>query len=248
MTPADDQGQNGTNGTNNGMGSTGGMGIGSAGGMEPSTPAMGASNVAADPTAGGIGINDASTRLAPDVSESSAGTQGGALASTGSMGSNGASGGEGRLSAVKDQATKLRGQATDRARTAAEQGKTRATETIDGLAQVVHQTAGNLEQQVNPEIAKYIHRAADALDSFSASLRDKSVDEIVEDATQFARRNPAVAIGAAVAIGFALSRFLKATSSPTAGTSTSAYALDDDDDMPSMTTTRGVDTQPRYNA
>lgn len=230
MTPAKDQGQNGTNGTNNATG---------AGGVEPSTPAMGASNITADPMAGssGIAVDDANTRLGPDIGESSAATQ-----------HSGADGNQERFSKVREQATKLRGQATDRARTAAEQGKTRATETLDGLAQAVHQAAGSLEQQVNPQIAQYAHRAADALDSFSASLRNKSVDELVDDAAQFARRSPAVAIGAAVALGFALSRFLKATSSPATGMSRNDYRLDDDDDMPSMTTSTTGSTQPRYNA
>lgn len=173
------------------------------------------------------------------MSQSDFGSSGGASA-----------GGTERFSKVREEATKLRGQATDRARTAAEQGKTRATETIDGLARAVHDAAGNLEQQVNPQIAQYVHRAADALDDLSESLRNKSVDELVDDARSFARRSPAVAIGAAVAVGFALARFLKATSSPTTGSyQRNDYAIGDDDDLPSMTTTRTAgSTQPRYNA
>jgi hypothetical protein len=244
MNPADKQGQNGTNASGN-LGATGGSG------MEPTTPAMGASSSMADPTASGIGINDTSTRSGPDVSESSAATGSmggsttpGAMTTTGSMG-----GGE-RLARVKEEATKLRGQATDRARNAAEQGKSRATETIDGFARAVHDAAGNLEQQVNPQVAQYAHRAADALDNLSESLRAKSVDELIDDARGFARRNPAVALGAAVAVGFALARFLKATSSPATGSyRRSEYALDDDDEMPSLATTRTAgSTQPRYNA
>ena len=69
-------------------------------------------------------------------------------------------------------------------------------------------------------------------------------------ARDFARRSPAVAIGAAVAVGFALSRFLKATaSSPADRYRRNAYSLEDDDEMPSLTTTRTAgSTQPRYNA
>jgi ElaB/YqjD/DUF883 family membrane-anchored ribosome-binding protein len=239
MNPADKQGQNGTNASGN-LGATG------SSGMEPTTPAMGASSSMTDPTASGIGINDTATRSGPDASESSAatGSTGGAMTTAGSSG-----GGE-RLARVKEEATKLRGQATDRARSAAEQGKTRATETIDGFARAVHDAAGNLEQQVSPQVAQYAHRAADALDNLSDSLRNKSVDELLDDARSFARRNPAVALGAAVAVGFALARFLKATSSPTTGSGRrSDYALDDEAEMPGLATTRTTgSTQPRYNA
>ena len=259
MNPADKQGQNGTNG------STSGSNLGSSG-MEPTTPAVGASSSTADPMASGIGIDDTSTRSGPDLGESSAATgstTGGSTmsqgsfnaGSTGSSGAMGASGGT-STAGIKDQAleqaTKLRDQATERARSAAEQGKTRATETIDNLARAAHDAAGSLEEQVGPQIGQYAHRAADALDSLSDSLRNKSVDELLDDARNFARRSPAVAIGAAVAVGFALSRFLKATSSASSGSyQRNAYALDDvdDDDMPSLTTSRtGGSTQPRYNA
>lgn len=234
MTPANEQGQNGTNGSTNtsGFGST-------TGGMEPATPAMGMSSSTADPLAGGI--DDTQTRTGPDASQSSAYTQGSGMPASGATGADGE-----RISKVKEQATKLRSQATDRVRSAAVEGKTRATDTLDGVARAVHEAAGNLEAQVNPQVAQYVHRAADALDNFSASLRNKSIDEIVEDATDYARRSPAVAIGAAVALGFALSRFLKATSSES--TARTSYAYDDDDDLPAITTTGTTGSQPRYNA
>lgn len=250
MNPADEQGQNGTKGSND---------IGASGrtpGMEPTTPAVGASSSStADPMASGIGIDDSATRSGPDVSESSAAT--GATMSQGGFNAGataGAAGGSEKLSRAKErareEAVKLRGQATDRARSAAETGKTRATDTLDGFARAVHEAAGNLEQQVSPQIAQYAHRAADALDDLSETLRSKSVDELIDDARDFARRSPAVAIGAAVAVGFALSRFLKATASPPADSyRRNAYALDEDDEMPSLTTTRTAgDTRPRYNA
>ena len=154
---------------------------------------------------------------------------------------------EGALAKVKGEATKLRGQATDRARSAAEDGKLRATETLDGFARSIHDVAGNLEEQVGPQLAQYAHRAADTLDEFSANLRSKSVDELVDDARSFVRRSPAIAIGAAVAVGFALSRFLKATASDTPRGSRNAYAIDDEEDLPGLTTDR-TGSQPRYNA
>ena len=47
------------------------------------------------------------------------------------------------------------------------------------------------------------------MDNFSSKLRDKNVDEISEDVRSAVRQNPAIAVGAAALIGFALARFLK---------------------------------------
>ena len=261
MTPANEQGQNGTNGTSS-TGISGGTSGGS--GMEPSTPAMGASSVAADPAAGGIGISDATTRGAgPDSSQSStatgstAGQTGMAMGGSSMTGGSdmSAAGGQDKFAAVREHATKLRGQATDRARTAAESGKDRATQTLDGLAQAVHDAAGNLEQQVSPQIAQYAHRAADALDDLSESLRNKSVDELMDDVQSYMRRSPAVAIGAAVAVGFALSRFLKATSPARSSAYGGSYAAGNGIDMAgansgmsSGTSMPGTSGRTSYNA
>lgn len=197
MTPADEPGRKKTSDA------TGGT---SVLGSEAATPAVGASE---SPSASGIGVNDSLTSgSGPDVGQAAPGV--GGAAASGMTTTEGA--GNEKFARVKTEASKLRDQATDRARSAAVTGKQRASETIDGLAQTVHETATKLEQQTSPQVARYAHQAADALDSLSATLRTKDVDELVDDARQLIRRSPAIAIGAAAAIGFALSRFLKASS------------------------------------
>ncbi|MFC3713631.1 hypothetical protein ACFOMD_13705 [Sphingoaurantiacus capsulatus] len=119
--------------------------------------------------------------------------------------------GTGRFARVREEASRLKGEATGRARGYAEDGKAIATDKLDGFARSIHDMAGNFEEQVGPQLAQYAHSAADKLDEISANLRNKSVDELVDDARGFVRRSPAIAIGAAVAVGFALSRFLKAS-------------------------------------
>jgi ElaB/YqjD/DUF883 family membrane-anchored ribosome-binding protein len=222
MNPAGKQGQNGTIGGNDG-------GFGG----DPSGTAFGATNVGADPVVSGedlraadIGIDDDATRgLGPDVSESSAET------------------GSARFGAVREGASRLRGEAADRARGYAEDGKARVTERLDGFTQSLHDIAGNLEEQVGPQLAQYAHSAADRLDEFSAALREKSVDELVDDARAFVRRSPAVAIGAAVAVGFALSRFLKASAEQPARRGGRKAST------PSLSASRADGrSQPRYDA
>ena len=121
----------------------------------------------------------------------------------------------GTISRVKSEALNLRDQAAERARSAAESGLTRATQAIDGVAELFHDNADRLGAQTTPQIADYAHRAADALDGFSQTLRTKSVDELVSDVKDFVRKSPAIAIGVAVAVGFALTRLAKAGTTPT---------------------------------
>jgi hypothetical protein len=117
-------------------------------------------------------------------------------------------------SRVKAEASKLKSEATTRARSAAETGKSKAAETVDGLAQTVHEAAEQLGARTSPKVATYAHQAADALDGLSSKLREKSVDEILDDTRAFVRKSPAIAIGAAVAAGFIIARFLKASNTP----------------------------------
>lgn len=122
-----------------------------------------------------------------------------------------------RLGRLRSEASKLADQVSERARSAAESGKTRATETLGSAAQFVHDNAAKLGEQTTPKVAEYAHQAADALDGFSQTLRTKSIDDLVGDVRNFVKRSPAVAIGAAVAIGFVLTRFAR-SSAPAAGT------------------------------
>lgn len=257
MNPADPQGQNGNNGSNLGSDSQGGGNNFGSGGTDQSSSGMGGSMGGSDLGGGSLGGSDLggsnlggeslSSGMEPSTPAMGASSSVADSAAGGNFGA--ASGNQGAMSKVKDEAFKLRSQATDRARSAAEDGKIRATEKLDGFARSIHDVAGNLEEQVGPQLAQYAHRAADALDEFSANLRNKEVDELVDDAREFVRRSPAIAIGAAVALGFALSRFLKATSNDGMRAPRNSYSIDDDDDdMPSLITDRGVDSQPRYNA
>lgn len=142
-------------------------------------------------TASNITIDDSATRgLGPDASESAGGD---------------------RMARVRTEASRLKDQAMGKARTAAETGKEKASSTLDNLAQMAREMADRLEQEQGLQVANYARRAADAIGGFSQTLRERDVDALVDDAREMVRRSPAVAIGAAAAVGFALSRFLKAS-------------------------------------
>lgn len=116
-----------------------------------------------------------------------------------------------RLAKVKGEASRLRGEAGTRARGAAEEGKVKASETLGSLARSTRDAAGQFSGTQAEPLTQYINSAADSLESLARRIDEKSVDELLDDAREMVRRSPAIAIGAAVAAGFVLSRFLKAS-------------------------------------
>lgn len=103
----------------------------------------------------------------------------------------------------------LKSQASDKARDMASQGKDKATEAMDSVSRLVSETADTVDERLGPQYGNYVRKAADALDGFNDSIRNKQVDELFDDARNLVRQSPAVAIGAAAAIGFLLVRLVK---------------------------------------
>lgn len=118
---------------------------------------------------------------------------------------------------VRQQAARLADEAIEQARSAATEGKARAAEALAGVASAAREAAGRLVD--NPSAApmgKVAHQAADAIERFAGTLRNRDVDELVDEVVGFVKRNPAVAVGAAVAVGFAIARLFRSGSAAAA--------------------------------
>jgi ElaB/YqjD/DUF883 family membrane-anchored ribosome-binding protein len=101
---------------------------------------------------------------------------------------------------------------------AAEKGRSFFSEqcrsTSEGIGQAVNvlrSAAHELEAGNNPGAARLIESAADRLSVFAEGLRDKDLDRVLADATDYARRNPWVFFAGAAAVGILASRFLKSS-------------------------------------
>jgi ElaB/YqjD/DUF883 family membrane-anchored ribosome-binding protein len=110
------------------------------------------------------------------------------------------------------KASDLKGQATDKAREYAEDGKARASAGLDSVAKMISDSAAQIDEKLGAAYGDYARKAGDAVADFSASLREKEVEELMEDARDLVRRSPAIAIGAAAAAGFVIARIVKAGS------------------------------------
>jgi hypothetical protein len=99
-----------------------------------------------------------------------------------------------------------------------------ATDGLGSVARAVRQSTNQLREQQHDTIAHYVEQAANQLDRLSSRLKDKNVNELLDDAQRLARQRPALFIGSAFVLGLLGARFLK-SSSERRGYAPRPYAL-----------------------
>jgi hypothetical protein len=124
-------------------------------------------------------------------------------------GGNGGGTTERLVSQVRDQVSSLRGQAGDKLRTIADDGKGRATTLLDDIAGIIEDAAQSIDERLGGDYGDYAHRASTAVSGFAGRVRDRSVEDIIDDTRDIVRRSPAVAVAAAAVVGFALMRVVR---------------------------------------
>jgi ElaB/YqjD/DUF883 family membrane-anchored ribosome-binding protein len=128
------------------------------------------------------------------------------------------------MAEVTDQAKEKAQEAAGKAQEAADQAKGRVREQVDQRSteagEQVSSTAGDL-RSVGEELrkqgkdtpAKLAEQAADRTEKLGSYLTESDADRILHDVEDFARRQPWAVVAGGLALGFAASRFLKASSS-----------------------------------
>jgi hypothetical protein len=89
--------------------------------------------------------------------------------------------------------------------------KQTAADQTEKLAGVVDRVSEELKGQDQESLADYAGQLAGSMKNFAESLRQRNLDELVNDTQQLARNNPTLFLMGSVAVGIALSRFLKAS-------------------------------------
>ncbi len=92
-----------------------------------------------------------------------------------------------------------------------EQYRESAADQIESLARSATSAAEELQDKDTLGLSHYITDVADGLGSFAGILRGKSADELLQQVTRLARDNPALFLTGSIALGFGLSRFLRAS-------------------------------------
>ena len=138
---------------------------------------------------------------------------------------------EHRANAVEDHLHTLQDDAQAAIASAKEQGSAQfeqyrdtAAQQIETLAQSAQSAAEHLQEDDTFGISHYVTDIAQNMTTLADNLRGKSVDELLQQAGKLARDNPALFITGSVALGFGLSRFLRASNSAQGTSSTTGSA------------------------
>jgi hypothetical protein len=89
--------------------------------------------------------------------------------------------------------------------------KNRGIDVLGSVTQAVRSSTQKLRDQRHDTIASYVDKAASQIESWTQRLKEKDIDELMNDVQQLARRRPAVFIGSAFALGLVAARFLKSS-------------------------------------
>lgn len=88
--------------------------------------------------------------------------------------------------------------------------KDKASDAVEGLAKMIHDSAGAIDDNVGPKYGDYARSAAQSVTDAADRLRAKPVDEIAADTKEFVRTKPGTALGIAAVTSLVLVRILGA--------------------------------------
>lgn len=126
------------------------------------------------------------------------------------------------LHAITDEAGALLGEARQKGSEQYEHYRDNAADQLDSLKEGARSAAQALEGHDSLGLSQYLAQAADCMGSFAEQVRHESAESLLQRGVRLARDNPAVFLAASVAIGFAVSRFLRASADHAQGAGVAA--------------------------
>lgn len=121
---------------------------------------------------------------------------------------------------LKENVTEALGGAREQADAQFGQYRDSAADQIEALAQGAKRFASELEEKDTLGMSDYLTDMAESMTGLAGNLRGKSAEQLLHDGADLARSNPALFIAGSIALGFGLSRFLKAGTSAAVTVST----------------------------
>ncbi|MDR9749941.1 hypothetical protein RG836_00640 [Pseudomonas sp. SZMC_28357] len=113
---------------------------------------------------------------------------------------------------LKDDVTEALGGARQQADAQFGQYRDTAADQIEALAKGAKSAISELDSQATFGMSDYLADMADSMTGLAGNLRGKSAEQLFHDGADLARSNPTLFIAGSIALGFGLSRFLKAGS------------------------------------
>jgi len=118
----------------------------------------------------------------------------------------------GAINKVKSEAAAVAQDVRRQGQEQFEARKQTAADQTEKLAGAVERISEELKDQDQESLADYAGQLAGGMRNLADSLRQRNLDELVRGTQQLARDNPTLFLMGSVAVGIALSRFLKASS------------------------------------
>ena len=112
--------------------------------------------------------------------------------------------------AILDNTSKVKEQAGDKFRIYADEGKAKGAGALEQLSRMLTDAAGQVDEKLGGQYGEYARSAADQVQGLADTVRNKDVDDLMNDVRGFVKASPAVAIGVAAALGFAVARLAQA--------------------------------------
>jgi hypothetical protein len=112
---------------------------------------------------------------------------------------------------VQHEAQRLTQEAKAQGQALFQDQKDAMAEQVNGLATALHRTAEELQTQNQSAMAQYTQQAAEGIERFSRTLKDRDMSALVGQVESFARNQPGAFIGSAALLGFMAARFLKSS-------------------------------------
>ncbi len=112
-----------------------------------------------------------------------------------------------------EEARSMAEQAKGKAGELAQDGKARTSDAIANLGKIVSENAGTIDAKLGTRYGDYARTAARSMQETAAKIESKDLAELGDDAKQFVRKSPGLAVGMAAVAGFFLARMFRGGSS-----------------------------------
>ena len=108
-----------------------------------------------------------------------------------------------------DEAKTYGAQAKVKGKELAVQGKEKASDALAQLGKVVAENAPQIDERLGSQYGDYARSASRSLQETAAKIDAKSVDELGDDAREFVRKSPGLAVGLAAVAGYMIARLFR---------------------------------------
>lgn len=121
--------------------------------------------------------------------------------------------GQDHVHAIGEEAGALLGEARQKGSEQLEHYRDSAADQLDSLQQGARSAAAALQDNDSLGLSQYLTQAAECVGEFAEQVRHESAESLLQRGAQLAKSNPALFLAGSVAVGFAISRFMRASAS-----------------------------------